>query len=180
MSGQSDESVHNTESADEGLLGGHGLDRRSLIKKAGIAGAAAWVAPMVLDSVLSPASAASLPPGVYKLRLSTQRCNPTPVQDPSVVPVCPPPGWASATQSILDEATLSSLGITVSNCDPRYAIDLVSANANVTFLAGTSCKPKNQGGAPLNGTVTNAGANIGWDAGLASDRNGYFILVNVA
>src|SRR3954451_13205668 len=137
MSRQSDESVDSAGSADDGLLGGQGLDRRSLIKKAGIVGAAAWVAPVVLDSVLSPASAASLPPGIYKLRLSTQRCNPTPVQDPTVAPVCPPPGWATATQLITDDATLASLGISVSNCDPRYLIDLVSNNANVTFLAGT-------------------------------------------
>src|SRR4051812_19581758 len=100
MSRQSDESVDSAGSADDGLLGGQGLDRRSLIKKAGIAGAAAWVAPTVLNSVLSPASAASLPPGVYKLRLSTQRCNPTPVQDPNVPQACLPPDWPSATNSI--------------------------------------------------------------------------------
>lgn len=35
------------------------MDRRTLIKGAAIAGAAAWTAPVLLDSVLSPAAAAS-------------------------------------------------------------------------------------------------------------------------
>jgi hypothetical protein len=34
-----------------------GLDRRTLIKRAGIAGAAAWTAPVILDSLASPAGA---------------------------------------------------------------------------------------------------------------------------
>jgi hypothetical protein len=36
-----------------------GLDRRSLIKKAAIAGGAAWTAPMILGSLASPAAAVS-------------------------------------------------------------------------------------------------------------------------
>ena len=179
MSGQSDESVDGADPADGGLLGGHGLDRRSLIKKAGIAGAAAWVAPMVLDSVLSPASAASLAPGNYKLRLSTQQCNPTPVLDPSVQPPCPPPDWPSATLSINDTTALANLGIQVSNCSRRYLIDVHSTKAEVTFLSGSACHTPQQGGAPLAGVVSNGGLNIGWDSGLAVDRVGYFIVVHV-
>jgi hypothetical protein len=180
MSGQRDESVDTAGSAEDGLLGGNGLDRRSLIKKAGVVGAAAWVAPMVLDSVLSPASAASLPPGKYKLRLSTQRCNPTPVQDPNVAQACLPPDWPAATNAITDETMLANLGLSVSNCDPRYALTLVSSKANVTILSGTACRPKTQGGGPHDGVVSNAGAQITWDNSGASDRNGYFIVINVA
>ena len=39
------------------------LDRRALIKKIGVAGAVAWTAPVVMDSVLSPAAAQSGPGG---------------------------------------------------------------------------------------------------------------------
>jgi hypothetical protein len=180
MSGQSDESVETAGSTDEGLVGEGGLGRRSLIKKAGIVGAAAWAAPMVLDSVLSPASAASLPPGKYKLRLSTQACNPTPVQDPNVAQACLPIDWPAATNSILDATMLANLGLTVSNCSRRYQLTLTSSNANVTILSGTSCKPKAQGGGPYDGVVAPGGASIVWGNGGASDRNGYFIVINVA
>jgi hypothetical protein len=36
-----------------------GVDRRTLIKGAAVAGAAAWTAPMIVDSLASPAAAAS-------------------------------------------------------------------------------------------------------------------------
>src|SRR5947199_10678268 len=36
-----------------------GLSRRDMIKAAGIAGAAAWTAPVIVDSLSSPAAAAS-------------------------------------------------------------------------------------------------------------------------
>jgi len=179
MSGQSDESVDGAESSDGGLLGGHGIDRRSLIKKAGIAGAAAWVAPMVLDSVLSPASAASLPTGNYKLRLSTEQCNPTPVLDPSVQPPCPPPDWPSATLLIPDATTLANFGIQVLNCNRRYAISVHSTKAEVTFLSGSACKTPLAGGAPVPGVVSNGGLDISW-ANVGLDRVGYFIVVHVA
>jgi hypothetical protein len=39
-----------------------GIDRRSLIKRGAVAGAAAWTAPLILDSALSPAAAQSAGP----------------------------------------------------------------------------------------------------------------------
>ena len=39
------------------------MDRRALIKKIGVAGAVAWTAPVVMDSVRSPAAAQSVPGG---------------------------------------------------------------------------------------------------------------------
>jgi hypothetical protein len=178
MSGQSDETVDSAGSTDDGLLEEHGIDRRSLIKKAGIAGAAVWAAPMVLDSVLSPASAASLPPGDYKLRLSTQQCNPTPVLDPSVPPPCPPPDWPAATLSITSATQLANFGLQVLNCNRRYALSVHSTKANVTFLSGSACKTPLAGGAPVPGVVSNGGLDIEW-AHVALDRVGYFIVVHV-
>jgi hypothetical protein len=165
---------------DEPDLGSTGLDRRSLIKKAGIAGAAAWVAPMVIGGMISPASAASLPPGLYQLRLSSGRCDPTPVLDPNVTGACLPPDWASATLQITTDAQLASLGITVSNCRPRYAIEVDSSNPNVTFTGGNACLPANQGGGPYPGVVAGDGSSVTWTAEKAADRDGYYITVNVA
>jgi hypothetical protein len=169
--------------AQDGLepdLGSSRLDRRSLIKKAGIAGAAAWVAPVVIGGVISPAAAASLPPGLYQVRLSSGRCDPVPVQDPTVVGACLPPDWATATLQVVSDEQLASLGITVSNCRPRYAIELVSSNPNVTFTGGNSCRPSNQGGGPNPGVVSGDGLSITWAGDRASDRNGYYVTINVA
>lgn len=41
------------------MAGSEGIDRRTLIKGAAVAGAAAWTAPMIVDSLASPAAAAS-------------------------------------------------------------------------------------------------------------------------
>jgi len=161
-------------------LGSPGLDRRSLIKKAGIAGAAAWVAPVVIGGVLSPASAASLPPGDYQLRLSSGRCNPTPVLPPADVGNCLPPTWAGATLQITTDAQLASLGITVANCRPRYAIEVDSSNPNVTFTGANACLPANKGGGPNPGTVAGDGSSVTWPGDRASDRMGYYIPIHVA
>ena len=48
------------------------MDRRSLIKRGAVAGAAAWTAPLVLDSVFSPAAAQSAgPPDPRALAIAT-------------------------------------------------------------------------------------------------------------
>ncbi len=161
-------------------LGSHGLDRRSLIKKAGIAGAAAWVAPVVIGGVISPASAASLPPGDYQLRLSSGRCNPTPVLDPSTPSACLPPTWAGATLQITSDAQLASLGLQVFNCRPRYILQLISSNPNVTITGGSACLPANKGGGPYPGTLAPDGSEIDWTAEKAADRFGYYITIHVA
>jgi hypothetical protein len=46
-----------TESVDE-----RGLSRRSMMKKAAAAGAVAWTAPVIIDSLVSPAAAVTHPP----------------------------------------------------------------------------------------------------------------------
>ena len=43
-----------------------GLKRRQMIKAAGIAGAAAWTAPLIIDSLSSPAAAGTVSPGCYR------------------------------------------------------------------------------------------------------------------
>jgi hypothetical protein len=48
--------------------GKSGLDRRTLIKRAAIVGAAAWTAPAIIGSVASPAGAISPSPGCYRLK----------------------------------------------------------------------------------------------------------------
>jgi hypothetical protein len=56
---------------DEGPAG---LNRRQMIKAAGIAGAAAWTAPMIIDSLSSPAAAGTVTPGCYRFWLPFNTC----------------------------------------------------------------------------------------------------------
>jgi hypothetical protein len=168
----------------EDELDQHSLDRRSLIKKVGIAGAAAWVAPVVIESVISPASAASIPPGTYALRLSSAQCNPTPVLDPRAVS---PPAKCiplntdfPATQfTITTQTQLDALGISVSNCTRRYAIQVNSSNSKVTFTeAGSTTGNPRLKGKCVQPTV--APSQVTWFLIGSTDTQGYFIIVNVA
>jgi len=63
-----------------------GLSRRQMIKAAGIAGAAAWTAPMIIDSITSPAGAFTAPPcpdkaGDYYAIVYSPGSNPTDLAD---------------------------------------------------------------------------------------------------
>jgi hypothetical protein len=49
--------------ADAEVGARRGLTRRQMIRASAVAGAAAWTAPMIVDSLASPAAAASIPPG---------------------------------------------------------------------------------------------------------------------
>ncbi len=168
----------------DGAASGHSMDRRSLIKKVGIAGAAAWVAPVVIESMVSPASAASIPPGTYRLRLSSQQCDPTPVQDANAAtpPVtCSPlaTDFPATDFAIAAQAQLDALGITVSNCHRRYAIQVTSTNPKVTFTEAGS----GSGNARTKGqcvTPAVSPSQVTWSMDGASDRNGYFIIINVS
>jgi hypothetical protein len=168
----------------DGGLSDHSMDRRSLIKKVGIAGAAAWVAPVVIESMVSPASAASVPPGTYRLRLSSTQCDPTPVQDPSGAP---PPATCgtlaadfAATQfPIVSQAQLDALSITVSNCHRRYAIQVTSTNPKVTFTeAGSASGNARHLGQCVTPALTSS--QVTWSEVGATDRSGYFIIINVS
>ena len=61
---------------DDGEEGRAGLNRRQMIKAAGIAGAAAWTAPMIIDSLSSPAAAATVTPGCYAILAPLQHLQP--------------------------------------------------------------------------------------------------------
>ncbi len=58
------------------MAGSKGIDRRALIKGAAVAGAAAWTAPMIIDSLASPAAAGTPGPCVknYYARINFTGC----------------------------------------------------------------------------------------------------------
>src|SRR3954453_7065604 len=67
-----------------------GMDRRTMIKAAAIAGAGAWTAPVIIDSLMSPAAAFTAGPGCYRfVYQGDDACNPTtgdPVYCPGGMP----------------------------------------------------------------------------------------------
>jgi hypothetical protein len=164
-------------------FGEHSLDRRSLIKKAGIAGAAAWVAPVVIESMISPASAASLAPGTYRLRLSSEKCNPTPVLDPDTLPqanTCVPAGFTTTDFPVAVGTDLAAMfGISIDNCNRRFAINVTTTNPNVTFTAANAKGTKPNGACNPPDVFTTT--NVQWTNGSgAINRDGFFIIITVA
>ena len=162
---------------------GHSLDRRSLLKKVGIAGAAAWVAPVVIESMISPASAASIPAGSYRLRLSSGRCDPTPVLDPDAFP--PPQNctqlladFPNTQFAITTQTQLDNLQITVNTCSRRYAIQVGTTNPNVTFTeAGSTAGGLHRGDCVTPALTANS---VTWASLGPTDINGYYIIFQVA
>ena len=176
-----DEAVGNP--ADDGGPTGHAMDRRSLIKTVVAARRAAWVAPVVIESIVSPASAVSVNTGTYALRLSSEQCDPTPVLDPNGAPPpakCTPINtqFLSTDHQVTDHATLDALGITIDNCRRRYLLAVSTTNPKVTFnLAGSTAAGLHKGNCV---TPTLTPSSVTWQLDGATDRQGYFIIFTVS
>ena len=108
-----------------------GIDRRTLIRRAAIVGAAAWTAPVIVGSLSSPAAAVTAPRGCNVIGYNGN-CNPNSNQANNECSPAIPGGC-----NVLPAACLSP---TTSNCS--------GTTATVTFQlnAGCSC------------TITQAGA----------------------
>jgi hypothetical protein len=124
--------------------GERGLDRRALIKRAGIAGAVAWTTPVVLDSLLSPAGAFSGTP-CNSVVCSTAK--PSKSCDWYAFRISPPStdcieigGGSSACADITAAlAALAAAGINPSTkCPPGVAITS-STVSQVKFTLGPGC-----------------------------------------
>ena len=57
----------------------HHLTRREVIRRTATAGAVAWTAPLIVDSLASPAAAATCPPGQYNVVYQTALTPRTPI-----------------------------------------------------------------------------------------------------
>jgi hypothetical protein len=54
----------------------HGIDRRTLIKGAAVVGAVGWTAPIIVESLTSPAAAISGQTGCHAIRFNGSKCSP--------------------------------------------------------------------------------------------------------
>jgi hypothetical protein len=115
-----------------------GMSRRQMIKAAGIAGAAAWTAPVILDSLSSPAAAATIT-GCFQMytRLTSNAWDAWTTTQPgntgtACVPTggCTPSGDGTAAVSTATPGTVGggSAAVTV-QIAPSYSCRIVAASA---------------------------------------------------
>jgi hypothetical protein len=53
--------------------GGSGIDRRTIIKRAAVGGALVWTAPVILDSLASPAGAITCTSACFRVQVQSPR-----------------------------------------------------------------------------------------------------------
>ncbi len=142
--------------------GAAGVDRRSLIKRAAAAGAVAWTAPIIVDSLASPAAAATLATGCYSTQYTA--ANPCAVAAP---------GTPCATLS----------GYPAANAFPGGNIACTNSGGDITYsLAGSNCAfvrgnaSHTQGGGSTCVTV-GSGVSVLFDKPGGQNWNGNFHLV---
>jgi hypothetical protein len=105
-----------------------GMDRRAIIKRAAAAGAVAWTAPLLVDSFASPAAAATLATGCYRLQFSHTTCG---EESPSSTANCFPTSWETTLNTLL-AGTASCAGQTGS------VITLGLGDSDCVFVRGTA------------------------------------------
>jgi len=143
------------------------LARRSLLKKAAVAGAAAWTAPMVIESVTNPAGALTCAPGSYHVVYQTNLSQ----RSPTTGTGCTHSGT---------NTTAAAIGLAVSFTGSCTTADggnsiahIVSANGNcrpvlITVTGGCECTISSVFAHVHNrsaGTCPQTGGNYCWQAG---------------
>src|SRR5262245_44507478 len=130
-----------------------GVDRRTLIRRAAIVGAAAWTAPVIIGSLSSPAAAVTAPRGCNKIGYNGN-CN---ANTNNANNECSP---STGTCADLPRACLSP---TVSDCDgiPGAVTFAVNGGCSCTIIAigakATNTTQQNANGCITTGTITNGG-----------------------
>ncbi len=120
---------------------GHtGLNRRQMIKAAGIVGAAAWTAPMIIDSLASPAAAATATPGCYQIHYSviSNSCSAT----PSVAGVGCTPLTGTTCGTPAASIPANTLACLSQTAPTPCGTDSTDASNAITFTVGAGCSCK--------------------------------------
>jgi hypothetical protein len=134
---------------DESAAARRGVDRRTLIKGAAAAGVGVWTAPVILDSLSSPAAAGSVT-GCQRIHLEVNpfpilgNCNALPTSSsawatscdstfPSLSTVC---GTTLANLPTTVD-TLANLGITRTSCDLLHTT-LTLSKTTCSWVAGVA------------------------------------------
>jgi hypothetical protein len=134
-----------------------GVDRRTLIKRAAIAGAVAWTAPVIIDSVASPAGALSCANTCFRIQYQE---NSTCSGMPSVTfgdnfTGCPTPTTFDASGTGVACPTITTFGsgltlaskclsasATGNNCNSGNVLTFTLSQAAGCFVGGTCNAPR--------------------------------------
>jgi hypothetical protein len=127
-----------------------------MIKSAAAAGAVAWTAPVIIDSLASPAAALTAPPGCRRLiftadasctRVATLQC--TKCGDPT----CPSGSWSTDGSTAISAFGLQFTGA----CNGTFNATIVGGSSCV-ILQGAKNLPNNNGATCCNGNIVTPSA----------------------
>ena len=113
-----------------------GLNRRQMIKAAGIAGAAAWTAPIIIDSLASPAAAATVRAGLLR---HVQPIGQRNVASLGFYEACRYRSHVCANSGVVPATTLAAALAAVNLPTPNVA-DNSTAQVTVSIKPGFSCR----------------------------------------
>jgi hypothetical protein len=126
---------HDDETRDESRPG---IGRRTLIKRAAVAGAAAWTAPVILGSVASPAGALTCT-SCFQFQIDGD-CSPASTQAVSgLCPIATPAGCTTPTD-IAAGRSFASLCFTATDCTGDSVTFTLNATSATCWTPGT-CAP---------------------------------------
>jgi hypothetical protein len=147
-----------------------GIDRRTLIKGAAVAGAVAWTAPVIIDSLSSPAAAATGIHGCTQIRINGSCA----LDSQGATGTCAPLDTCTGTQ----DATLLANCVTLpSSCDGTSTVVFTTALKgceSCTFTAATARWGGNNCSTPPVppvGPVTGIGTNTVTFAAIPASEN---------
>lgn len=168
------------------------IDRRALIRRAAIAGAVAWTAPIIIESVVSPAGALTVGCGCYKAVLdasctptfqNNNDCSPTSALCTTVVPqnvVSRDYVPSDFCLSVLPYATLASSTTTCADPDPfrtgRFVIVTIGADCADCIVVAAQAKVVGRGGCEVS-TIAVGGKTVTFDKGNTADLWKSFTLI---
>lgn len=133
--------VKDNEQASDTTKPSGGLHRRELLRRALIAGAVGWTAPLLVESLASPASAASLS-GCYRLLLN-QDASCTVLSYVASAVLCEPVYLPCVGTPTNGSGTLATFGITNANgCGQAGQAYVFNISAPCTFVSGTALTDK--------------------------------------
>jgi hypothetical protein len=129
-----------------------GIGRRTLIKRAAVAGAVVWTAPVIIDSLGSPAAAFSPTPGCKSVQVAAGNCT-TSATVTNGAAACNPTNWNSATCPAFAAAQTLSTALCIT-ASPACA----TTTSPISFTIGTGCSSCTftAGIAQSNGSGSNA------------------------
>jgi hypothetical protein len=100
-----------------------------VIKRAAAAGAVAWTAPLIIDSLASPAAAATVAPGCYRAYFpNASACA---AATPSDTGVCEPTGWDG--KATVPAGVISGSSSCTNSVNPTFTI---ASGVSCVFVQG--------------------------------------------